>query len=59
MQKRTFVMSSAIIVVAIILTVTLSFSFETLAVLSSINPVGILAAMFAAIIGFIWLLKKR
>ena len=58
MHKRTFVMS-ATVVFATIVTVMLAFSAEAISVVASINPMGILAAMFAAVVGFAWFIKKH
>ena len=57
LQKRIFV-SSAIIVAAIVLTVVLAYSAEAVATFASINPIGVVAAMCAAVVGFVWFLKK-
>jgi len=58
MHKIAFVMS-ATIVVATIVTMMLAFSAEAISAIASINPIGTLAAMFAAIVGFAWLVKKH
>jgi len=58
MHKRAFVMSAAVVVTAIS-TVMLAFSAEALSALASINPIGILAAAFAAVVGFAWFIKKH
>ena len=58
MHKRAFVMSATVIV-ATIVTLMLAFSAETISVLASINPIGILAGIFAAVVGFAWFIKKH
>jgi hypothetical protein len=50
---------SATIIVAAILTVMLAFSAEAVSALASINLVGVLAAAFAAVVGFAWFIKKH
>ena len=58
MHNKTFVMGATVIVAAI-LTAMLAFSAEAISVIASINPIGILAAIFAAIVGFVWFIKKH
>ena len=50
---------SATIILLAILTMILVFSTEAFSALASINPAGILAATFAAVVGFAWFIKKH
>ena len=58
MHNRIIVMSATIII-AIFLTLMLVFSGETVSALTSVNPIGLLAATFAAVIGLAWFVKKN
>lgn len=58
MQKKIYAMSAAILAVTF-LAVVLVFSAEAVSTLANINPVGALAAAFAAVVGFAWLVKKH
>ena len=57
MLSKTYVMG-AFIVFAAVLTVALAFSAEAVSALSSINLTGALAAVFAAVVGFVWFKKN-
>ena len=58
MHKRAFVMSATVVIAAIV-TLMLVFSAEAISIVASINPIGILAGMFAAVVGFAWFIKKH
>ena len=58
MSKRIFITTIAV-VLGLILTLAAAYSSGAVSVLPSINPVGALAAAFAAVVGFAWLLRHR
>jgi len=46
------------IIFALALAVVLAFSADAVSALFSINPTGVLAAVFAAVVGFVWFKKN-
>ena len=58
MRYRTFVISATVIIAAV-LTMMVVFSAEAISALTSVNLAGILAATFAAVVGFAWFIKKH
>ena len=58
MSKRIFITTLAVIL-GLILTLAAAYSSGAVSVLAGINPVGALAAAFAAVVGFALLLRHR
>ncbi len=59
MRIRTLIMSAMIIIVMMALALTLVFSLDTSSLFASINPIGLIAATFAVLIGLAWLVREN
>jgi hypothetical protein len=57
MRKR--IITTLAVVLGLILTLAAAYSAGAFSSLPSINPVGVLAAAFAAVVGFAWFLKNH
>ncbi len=59
MRSRTLVMSATIIIAMMSLALTLVFSLDTSSLFASIDPMGLIAATFAVLIGLAWLVREN
>lgn len=59
MRSRTLVMSATIIIAMMSLALTLVFSLDTPSLFASIDPIGLIAATFAVLIGLAWLAREN
>ena len=58
MHKRAVVVSATVVVAAVV-TLMLAFSAQAVSVAASINPIGVVAAAFAGVVGVVWFVKNR
>ncbi len=59
MRIRTLIVSATIIIGMMALALTIVFSFDTPSLFASINPIGLIAATFAVLIGLAWLVREN
>jgi len=57
-QKKTFVMSLTLLLI-VVATMILAFSAETNSAVATLNPAGVLAATFTAVVGLAWFVKNH